>query len=34
MKGFAANLSEKDMRELAAFFSSQSGLVAPEINNP
>jgi cytochrome c553 len=27
MAGFAANLSEKDMADLAAYFSSQQGLV-------
>ncbi len=29
MKGFAANLSEQDMEDLAAWFSSQDGLAAP-----
>lgn len=31
MSGFAAGLSEDDMENLAAWFSSQSGLVTPEL---
>ena len=27
MAGFAANLSDKDMADLAAYFSSQQGLI-------
>ena len=33
MKGLAASLSERDMEDLAAYFSSQDGLAAPEISN-
>jgi cytochrome c553 len=29
MKGFVANLSEQDMKDLAAYFYSQQGLAAP-----
>lgn len=29
MKGFVANLSEQDMKDLAAYFYSQKGLAAP-----
>ncbi len=34
MKGFVTNLTEQDMHDLAAYFYSQKGLVAPEISNP
>ena len=34
MQGFAASLSEKDMEDIAAYFSEQDGLAAPEITNP
>ena len=34
MKGLAAPLSERDMRDIAAYFASQEGLAAPEITNP
>ena len=33
MKGLAASLSEQDMEDIAAYFSSQDGLGAPEISN-
>jgi cytochrome c553 len=29
MSGFAAGLSEQDIKDVAAWFSSQSGLVTP-----
>ena len=32
MTGFAAGLSEADIENLAAWFSSQSGLVTPELD--
>lgn len=32
MSGFAAGLSEEDMENLAAWFSSQSGLVTPAVD--
>ena len=31
MAGFAAALSDEDMEDLAAYFASQKGLVAPEL---
>lgn len=34
MKGMAANLTRQDMEDLAAFYSQQDGLAAPEITNP
>ncbi|MDH3282791.1 MAG: cytochrome c [Gammaproteobacteria bacterium] len=34
MKGFATNLSDADIRDLAAWFSTQQGLSAPRITNP
>lgn len=34
MKGFVVNLSDADMKDLAAWFSSQPGLAAPQITNP
>ncbi len=34
MKGFVANLSEQDMKDLAAYFYSQKGLAAPKTQNP
>ena len=34
MKGFVTNLSDTDIRDLAAWFSSQPGLAAPQITNP
>lgn len=34
MKGFVANLSEQDMKDLAAYFYSQKGLAAPQTRNP
>ena len=33
MKGFATGLSRQDMLDLAAWFSSQGGLVAPRIKS-
>jgi len=33
MAGFAAGLSEQDQKDLAAWFSSQSGLVTPVLSN-
>lgn len=34
MKGFVANLSEQDMKDLAAYFYSQEGLAAPKTRSP
>lgn len=34
MAGIVANLSEQDMEDIAAHFSRQEGLAAPEITNP
>lgn len=34
MKGFVINLSEQDMKDLAAYFYSQKGLAAPQTRNP
>ncbi len=34
MKGLVTNLSDTDIRDLAAWFASQEGLAAPEITNP
>ncbi len=34
MKGFVANLSEQDMKDLAAYFYSQKGLAAPTPGKP
>ncbi len=34
MKGFVTNLSEQDMKDLAAYFYSQKGLAAPKTRNP
>ncbi len=34
MKGFVTNLSDADIRDLAAWFASQPGLAAPRITNP
>ncbi len=34
MKGFVANLSAQDMKDLAAYFYSQKGLAAPTTRNP
>ena len=34
MQGFAASLAEQDMEDIAAYFSEQDGLAAPEITNP
>jgi cytochrome c553 len=33
MKGLAANLSEQDMEDIAAYFARQDGLDAPQISN-
>jgi cytochrome c553 len=33
MKGLVGSLSEQDMEDLAAYFSDQDGLAAPEISN-
>lgn len=33
MKGLVANLTERDMEDLAAYFSRQDGLASPEISN-
>ena len=32
MKGFASGLSEQDREDLAAYFSSQTGLIAPKLD--
>ena len=34
MQGLVANLAEQDMEDIAAYFSQQDGLAAPEITNP
>jgi len=34
MKGMAANLSEQDMEDIAAYFSQQDGLAAPHTTSP
>lgn len=34
MQGLVANLGEQDMEDIAAYFSQQDGLAAPEITNP
>lgn len=34
MSGMSANLSEQDMEDIAAYYTKQQGLAAPEITNP
>jgi len=34
MKGLTANLTLRDMEDIAAYFSQQDGLAAPHITNP
>ena len=34
MQGLVANLAKQDMEDIAAYFSQQDGLAAPEITNP